>query len=183
MTESLGASTGRTLRVNRCSQERCQCTRRSRVKMLSGGMEPGEGSGWGKLVKRTVSLRTTLSHPRQMPQRGQSFHCTGTRGSGAGVSVGVGGAAEREEESGHNTALTKPRLETLPPFLTLRTQRTGTTMANARGIQNPQGAITLGAPFLWIERAISGSTQCPIRLRDKIREQQVVNLGFEHSRN
>jgi hypothetical protein len=40
-------------------------------------------------------------------------------------------------------------------------------MANARGIQDPQGATALETPFLGIERAISGATQRPIRLEGK----------------
>ena len=57
-----------------------------------------------------VWLRTTLSQVRRMPQRGQSFHNTGARGSGLGAFVRVGEASEREEESGHNTALTRRAL-------------------------------------------------------------------------
>lgn len=67
----------------------------------------GDGIGVAPLVKQTVSLRTTFSHARRMPQRGQSFHSTGERGSGTGASVGGGEETTMEEESGHNTALTR----------------------------------------------------------------------------
>lgn len=59
------------------------------------------------LGKHMVSLRTTLSHPRRMLQRGQSFHCTVARGGGRGASTGGGEEVEGEEESGHSTALTR----------------------------------------------------------------------------
>jgi hypothetical protein len=42
-----------------------------------------------------------------MPQRDQSFHSIGARGSGAGAFVGVGEEVEREDSSGQNTALTR----------------------------------------------------------------------------
>ncbi len=65
------------------------------------------GSGWVPMVKQTVWLRTTPSHPRRMLQRDPSFHSTGARGSGASASVGVGEESKRWEESGHDTALTR----------------------------------------------------------------------------
>ena len=49
VTTSLGASAGRALRVNRCSQESRQCARRARVKTCEGGVLPGESSGRGEL--------------------------------------------------------------------------------------------------------------------------------------
>jgi len=70
------------------------------------GCGDGRCRGVVTLAKSTVSLRTTLSHARRMPQRGQSFHNTGARGSGAGALVHVGEQSEGEE-SGHNTALTR----------------------------------------------------------------------------
>ncbi len=54
-----------------------------------------------------VWLRTTLSQVRRMSQRGQSFHNTGAEGSSARAVSGGGEASESEEESGHNTALTR----------------------------------------------------------------------------
>jgi len=107
VTISGGASEERALRTPRCSQERRQCARCARVKALSTVEVIGAGAVVVPLVKQTVSLRTTLSHARRMPQRGQSFHSTGARGSGAGASVRVGGGAECSEESGQNTALTR----------------------------------------------------------------------------
>ena len=61
----------------------------------------------GALFKQTVWLRTILSHVRRMLHRGQSFQSTGARGSGAGGSVRIGEIFKGEEESGHNTALTR----------------------------------------------------------------------------
>jgi hypothetical protein len=58
-------------------------------------------------AKQTVWLRITLSHTRRMPQRGQSFHITGARGSGWDASEDMGEEAERGESSGRNTALTR----------------------------------------------------------------------------
>ena len=109
VTISLGASDGRALRVRRCSQESRQCARLARVKTLSGGTAPEGGSDWGKLAQQMVWPRTTLSHPRRMPQRGQSCHSTGARAGGAGASgsVGAGETAEREEGSGQYMALTR----------------------------------------------------------------------------
>lgn len=40
-------------------------------------------------------------------------------------------------------------------------------MADASGIQEPNGAITLGSALLWIKGTISGATQRPIRLQGK----------------
>jgi hypothetical protein len=40
-------------------------------------------------------------------------------------------------------------------------------MADACGIQDPQGTITLGTPFLWIQRMVGRAGQRPIRLRSK----------------
>jgi hypothetical protein len=40
-------------------------------------------------------------------------------------------------------------------------------MADARGIQDSQRAITLGTPFLGIQRAIGGATQRPIWLQSE----------------
>jgi hypothetical protein len=54
-----------------------------------------------------VWLRTTLIQVRRIPQRGQSRQGTGTEASDAPVVSGGGEASEREEESGHNTALTR----------------------------------------------------------------------------
>jgi hypothetical protein len=76
------------LRAKRCAQERRQCARRARVKTFSEGVVTDKG--WVELSRLTVSLRTTLSHPRRMLQRGQSFQNTGARGSGAGASGRVG---------------------------------------------------------------------------------------------
>ena len=107
--ESLGASDERALRAIRCSQERRQCARQARVKTFSGGVVTDEGRV--ELSRHTVSRRTTLSHPRRMQQRGQSFQSTGARGSGAGASGHVGEEAGGETESGHNTALTRRGLQ------------------------------------------------------------------------
>jgi hypothetical protein len=101
------ALNGRALRANRCSQERRQCARCARVRISWVAGMTGDGEGRALLVKPTVSLRSSLSHARRMRQRGQSFHTTGARGSGWDVSEGVGEEAEREEASGHNTALTR----------------------------------------------------------------------------
>src|SRR5260370_5204963 len=52
-------------------------------------------------------------------------------------------------------------------LLTLCPQRTGAAMADACGIQDPQGATTLGTPFLGIEWMVGGATQHSIRLWSK----------------
>src|SRR5258708_58411 len=52
-------------------------------------------------------------------------------------------------------------------LLTLCPQRTGAAMADACGIQDPQGAIMLGTPFLGIQRMVGRTTQRPIGLRNK----------------
>src|SRR5258708_39439590 len=72
------------------------------------------------------------------------------------------GRFERPQHGTHPS-----RLDAGTAFLTLRTQWTRATMANTSGIQDSQGAITLDAPFLGIERTISGATQRPIWLWGK----------------
>ena len=166
VTVKEGASDGRALHANRCSQERRQCARWARVKTFSGSVVTDKG--WVELSRQTVSLRTTLSHPRRMRQRGQSFQSTGARDDGGGASRCVGEEGERGGERPQYRTY-PPRLAAFRAFLTLCPQGTAATMADTSGIQEPQGAITLGAPFLWIERAISGATQRPIRLRGKSR--------------
>ncbi len=100
------ASDGRALRPHRCSHERRKSARCARVKTFSGGVT-GDCEGSGPLVKQTVSLRTTFSHPLRMRQRGQSFHNTGARGGGSEAFSRGGEESERWEESGQNTALTR----------------------------------------------------------------------------
>src|SRR5437762_487337 len=63
---------------------RRQCAHWARVKTFSEGVVTGACVGAEPLVKLTVSLRTTLSHARRMPQRGQSFQSIGARGSDGG---------------------------------------------------------------------------------------------------
>ncbi len=84
------------------------------MRALSTGQDlPGVGGGTGEgsvqveLSSQTVWLRTPLSQARRMPQRGQSFHRTGARGSGAGAFSQGSEESEREAASGHNTALTR----------------------------------------------------------------------------
>lgn len=50
-------------------------------------------------------------------------------------------------------------------------------MADPRGIQDSQGAIPLGAPLLWIERAISRATQRSIWLQGKGRAGKATGKG------
>lgn len=52
-------------------------------------------------------------------------------------------------------------------LLTLCPQRTGAAMADACGIQDPQGAIALLTSFLRIEGMVGRAAQCAIRLRSK----------------
>ena len=84
------------------------------MRALSTGQDlPGVGGGTGEgsvrveLSIQTVWLRTTLSQARRMPQRGQSFHSTRARGSGAGAFSQGSEESEREAASGHTTALTR----------------------------------------------------------------------------
>ena len=107
MTISRGASAGRTLRAKRVSQERRQCARSARVNIFSAGAFASDGESEEELSRRMVWLRTTLSQVRRMPQRGQSRQSTGAEGGRAGVGAGGGEEAEREEESGQSTALTR----------------------------------------------------------------------------
>ena len=102
--ESLGALEGRALRAKRCFQERRQWARWARVKMSSVGTS--ECVGVAAFSKSTLSLRTSFIQARRMRQRGQSFHNTEARG-GEGGTVSRGGETSEEEESGHNTALTR----------------------------------------------------------------------------
>ena len=83
--------------------------------------------------------------------------------------VDVGGRAIRGGGGGErpNYCTHPSRLNRGGAFLTLRTQRTGATMAAARGIQDSQRAIAFGTPFLGIQRAAGRATQCPIRLKGK----------------
>src|SRR6266702_3178007 len=60
-----------------------------------------------------------------------------------------------------------PRFGGEKAFLTLGTQITGTTIANASRIQKTIGAITLWPAFLGIKGAAGGTTQRPIRLKRK----------------
>src|SRR5262249_8359245 len=46
-------------------------------------------------------------------------------------------------------------------------QRAGATMANTRGIQEPQRAIAFGTALLEIEGMVSRTPQAPVRLRGK----------------
>jgi hypothetical protein len=50
-------------------------------------------------------------------------------------------------------------------------------MADACSIQDPQGAITLGTPFLGIKRVVRRATQGPIRLRSKRRTGKAMGKG------
>ena len=106
MTISRGASAGRALHIRRWSQERRQCARSVLVKTFSSGVFASDGGGGEELSRQVVWLRTTLSQVRRRPQRGQSRQSTGAEASGALV-VSVGEASGGEEESGHNTALTR----------------------------------------------------------------------------
>src|SRR5437868_5389283 len=98
-----------------------------------------------------------------MEQRGQSPHRTGkgagSRGSGdgrgssnfGGASLGGGGGAveaDASEEVGQTTALTKPRLARGGGFLTLRSQRAGTTMARTSTVDHAYRAIPLRSAFM-----------------------------------
>ena len=163
MTESLGTSDGRALRVKRCSQERRQCARRARVKTFSG-WGGGDGAGVAFQGKMTVSLRTTFSHSRRMRQRGQSFQSTEARGGRQARLRGEGKPSERRRVA---TTPHSPAEACWTAFLTLRAQGTVSTMANTCGIQDPQGAMAFGPALLGIERVISRATQRPIRLQDK----------------
>ena len=60
-----------------------------------------------------------------------------------------------------------PRFDRGAAFLTLSTQGAGAAMANTRSIQDPQGTIALGTPFLGIQRMIGRATQGSIWLRRK----------------
>src|SRR5579883_2230572 len=99
------ASEGRALRAARCSHERRQWARWARVKTAE--VSVATGAAGAPLVKRTVSLRMTLSQARRMPQRGQSFHSSAARGKAAGGSCRGGEASEGTDSRGHNTALTR----------------------------------------------------------------------------
>ncbi len=54
-----------------------------------------------------------------------------------------------------------PRLDAGTAFLTLGTQGAAATMTDASSIQDPQGAITLGAAFLWISGRSAGQCSVP----------------------
>jgi hypothetical protein len=77
----------------------------------------------------------------------ERFGCIFT--SGRGIREG------RFQRPKHRTH--PPRLDRGAAFLTLRPQGTAATMADASGIQNPHGAITIRTPFLGIQRAIGGT--------------------------
>jgi hypothetical protein len=62
-------------------------------------------------------------------------------------------------------------------FLTLSTQRAAATMTDTSSVQDPQGTISLRTPFLWIERVISRTTQCPISLRGKSGARKAMGKG------
>lgn len=53
------------------------------------------------------------------------------------------------------------RFERAETPLTLCAQGAGAAMINARGIQDPERAIALGTPLLWIERMIGRATSVP----------------------
>jgi hypothetical protein len=62
-------------------------------------------------------------------------------------------------------------------FLTLLTQRAGTTMANAGGIQYAQRAIALWSTFLYKERMACRAAQRPIGLRRKRGTRKPMRKG------
>ncbi len=62
--------------------------------------------------------------------------------------------------------------------MTLRPQRTRATIANARGIQDPQGAIALRTPLLGIEGVTGRTAERPIRLRGKRRTRKAMRKGW-----
>ena len=51
-------------------------------------------------------------------------------------------------------------------------------MANARGVQHPQGAVAFGAPLLGIEGMIGGTTQRPIWLECERRTRKAMSKGW-----
>jgi hypothetical protein len=168
VTESLGASDKRALRVSRCSQERRQCARRARVKTFLGGAVTEEG--WVELARHTVWLRTTFSHSRRLPQHWSTRQWHGCVGGRGGNSRGRGG--ERPIYCTHPSRFDRDTV-----FLTLSTQRAAATMTDTSSVQDPQGTISLRTPFLWIERVISRTTQCPISLRGKSGARKAMGKG------
>jgi len=64
------------------------------------------------------------------------------------------------------------RFERGPALLTLRPQRAGATMTDARGIQEPQGAIAFETSFLEIKRMVGRTPQRSIGLRRKGRTRK-----------
>jgi hypothetical protein len=58
--------------------------------------------------------------------------------------------------------------------LTLDAQRTGATVSNPGGIEDTHRAIVFGASFLRIERCPLPTTQCAVRLREKVLPSQAA---------
>jgi hypothetical protein len=52
--------------------------------------------------------------------------------------------------------------------LTLHAQGTGATISDAGGIEHTHRPIAFGTSFLWIEGGPLPTTQCAVRLREKI---------------
>ena len=69
------------------------------------------------------------------------------------------------------------RFDAGPAFLTLSSQGTGATMADASGIQDPKRAIALRSVLLWVEGMISRAAQRPICLQGKSGTGKATGTG------
>jgi len=95
-----------------------------------------------------AAARPVLPHHRRQRERYMRLF---TRRRGSGRS-----SVTRPQHRAHS-----PRFDRGAAFLTLSTQGAGAAMANTRSIQDPQGTIPLGTPFLGIQRMIGRATQGP----------------------
>ncbi len=94
-------------------------------------------------------------------------HRFAQRGDGRGRGI------DRPQHGAHPA-----RFERGAAFLTLCPQGTGAAMADACGIQDPQGAISLGTPFLRIQWVIGRTAQGAIGLRSKRRPRKAMRKGW-----
>src|SRR5712691_11705751 len=109
----------------------------ARRKLGPGGAFPTNGLATDHFEPCSPNATAWPVAPEHRSQR-ERFRCVGARRSSI---RGRGG-----EWPQHRTH--PSRLDGFTAFLALCAQEARATMANARGIQDPQGAIAFGAPFL-----------------------------------
>src|SRR5215472_990419 len=79
---------------------------------------------------------------------------------------------ERMQQQTHSSGLC--RLVAMP--LALLTQGTDPTVSDPGGVEDPQGAIILGALLGWVQRLACWAAECPIGLEGKVLSREAASF-------